>query len=238
VGPQFEAARASLGGTTKKSDAGARVDLNSLANRTAAAGNTVASGLALPSGAGAPIQSNAISADSVRMLHGDATGVTSTTAGRATQVVPVAGLQPDGAASSVPGPHAEAVIRGQINPAAKSCYENDPSSKTKQPGKLVILIKLTPTGEIDSVSVPINMGLSPSVTSCITNAARAAKFAAPGANGASVPVVFTFPRHEDRSPAAAARASGAQVTSASGQTARDTSAKPDTVPSTGETAAR
>jgi hypothetical protein len=237
AGPELEAARASLG-TTKKSDTGAAVNLHSLANRQVAAGSTAASGLALPTGAGAPIQSNAGGGESLQALHGDATGITSATAGPAIRFVPVGGLQGGGAAMSAPAPHAEAVLRGQINPAAKSCYENDPDSRSRRPGKLVILIKLTAAGEIDSVSESSNIGMSPSVVSCITTAARAAKFAAPGANGATVRAAFTFPGREDVAPLAAARAMDAQVANAPAHAAPPTLAKADTQPTNGETAHR
>ena len=91
-----------------------------------------------------------------------------------------------------------------------------------------MLIKVTPTGEIDSVSISSNVGVSPSVASCITTAAGAAKFAAPGANGATVRAAFTFPGQEDLAPPTAARAIGAQVASVPGQAARDTGTKADT----------
>jgi len=236
VGPELEAARASLGVSTKKSDAGGPVDLKSLANRQAPAGNPVANGLALPSGATAPIPSNGGGGDSLQMLHGDATGATSTAAGSATRIVPLGDLQRGGASMSVPAPHAETVIRGQINPAARSCYESDPDSKSRRPGRLVILIKVTPAGEIDSVSVSSNMGLSSSVASCITTAARAAKFAAPGANGATVRAAFTFPAQDDEAPPAAAHAKGAQATNASAHETHDALAKADTQPTNGVTA--
>jgi hypothetical protein len=235
VGPELQAARASLDGTAKKSDTGAPVDLNGLANRQAAAGSTTANGLALPAGAGAPIQSNAGHGDSLQVLHGDATGGPSTTAGPI-RVVPLASAQ-DGAVNAPP-PHAEAVLRGQINPAARSCYESDPDSKARRPGRLVILIKLTPGGEVDSVSVSSNIGLSPSVASCVGSAARAAIFAAPGANGATVRAAFTFPGQGDPSQPAAARAVGVQVTGGSGHPAGDTLAKADTRPANGEAAHR
>jgi hypothetical protein len=235
VGPELEAARASLGGTTKKSDTGAPVDLNSLANRQTTAGTGVRSSFVLASGAGAPIQSNAGGAESLQMLHGDATGTTSTTAGPA-RVVSLAGLQVDGASASVPAPHVEAVIRGQINPAARSCYQNDPASKSKGPVKLVILIKLTAAGEIDSVSVASNIAVSPSLASCLTAAAHAAKFAPPGPNGATVRTALTFPGQDDEASPTAARGKAAPAASAPARAARDKAADADPRPTTGETA--
>jgi hypothetical protein len=206
VGPQLEAARASLGGATKKRDTGAPVDLNSLGSRQIVAGSTVDTSLALPSSAGAPMQSNPGSGGSLQMLHGDATGAVSTTAGPATRVVPASSLEPDGASTSVPPRHAEAVIRGQINPAARACYENDPQSKSKPLARLVILIKLAASGDVDSVSVSSDNELSPSLTSCITTAAHAARFAAPGANGATLRAAIALPAQEDPTPLGAARA--------------------------------
>ena len=238
VGPQLEAARASLGGKTKKSDASAPFDWNTLANRQAVAGTTVANGFALPSSAGVPIPTNAGGADSLQTLHGDATGATTATAGPAIRVVPVGDIQQGGATPSAPAPHAEAVIRGQINPAAKSCYENDPDSKSKQPGKLILFIKLTPAGQVDSVAIASSIGLSPSVVSCITTAAGAAKFAAPGTNGATVRAAFSFSGQEDPTPPAAAHPKGAQGASASGHAAPDPAAKADTQPTNAETAHR
>jgi hypothetical protein len=237
VGPELEAARASLGGTAKKSDTAAPVDWDSLANRQAAAGTTVHGSFVLASGAGAPLQSSAGGGNSLQLLHGDATGATSTAAGPATRVVPLAGPPAAGASTSVPAPHAEAVVRGQINPAVRSCYQNDPDAKSKGPARLAIIIKLTPTGEVDAVSVSSNIAVSPSLATCITTAAHAAKFAAPGANGATVRTALTFGGQDDDASPTAARAKGAPVANAPGHAAHDT-ASTDTPPANGETARR
>jgi hypothetical protein len=236
VGPELAAARASLGGTTKKGDTGAPVDLNSLANRQATTGSTGGNGLVLPH-AGESIQSNGGGSDSLQVLHGGATTATSTTSGPAARVVAPGSFQDGWAAStSTRAPLAETVVRGQINPAAKSCYENDPDSKAKRPGRLIILIKLTPAGDVDSVSVANNAGLSPSVASCITTAAGAAKFAPPAPNATSVRASFTFPAQDDLVPPTAARGSGALGANGPGQPAHDALAKSDTPPAKSETA--
>jgi hypothetical protein len=183
--PQLVATRGTT--TTKRSNTGAPVDLNSLASREAAASSAGPATLALPS-AGAPIQS-AAGADTLQALHGDATGSAQTNAGVASHVALDAAERASlGARAGRP----EAVIRGQINPAARACYENA-DAKSKQPGRLAILIKLTPTGDVEAVNVSSNEGVSESVVTCITTAAQAATFAAPGPNGASVRAAFAFP---------------------------------------------
>jgi hypothetical protein len=197
VGPELEAALASRGQTTK-SDKGAPVDLN----RLGTAADMMASSLTMPSAAGAPIASNPGGGNTLQRLHGDATAATSTVAGPAMRIVPVGDADHGGPSTSALPLHPEAVIRGQINPAARGCYASDPDSKSRRPGRLVILIKLTPAGEIESVSVPINIGVSPSVAACITTAAHAASFAPPGASGATIPASFTFPGQADQAPSA------------------------------------
>lgn len=202
VGPELEAALASRDQTTAK---GAAVDLN----RLGTAADMMASSLAMPSAAGAPIASNPGGGNTLQRLHGDATATTSTVAGPAMRIVPVGDADHGAPSASALPLHPEAVIRGQINPAARSCYASDPDSKSRRPGRLVILIKLTPAGEIDSVSVPINVGVSPSVAACITTAARAASFAPPGASGAMIPASFTFPGPADPAPSADSPVKGA-----------------------------
>ncbi len=230
AGPELEAALASRGQSTTKGDKGAPVDLN----RLGTAADTIASGLSMPSAAGAPMPSNPGGGSTLQRLHGDTTAATSTVAGAATRIVPVGDA--DHSTSALP-PHPEAVIRGQINPAARSCYASDPDSKSRRPGRLVILIKLTAAGEIDSVSVPINVGVSPSVAACIRTAARAATFAPPGATGAMIPVSFAFPGQADPAPSADPPVKGAPTADA-GRVAHDTVAETETQPTNRETARR
>jgi hypothetical protein len=173
-----------------KDDNGAPVDLNSLANRQGGISNTT-SGLNLPGGAGGPIQPGK-GGGGLASLRGGDTGAVATGAGTERKVVPVGNVEYGGSSMSVPVSNAEAVIRNQIEPGAKRCYqrglENDPS----QAGKLVILIKVAPSGEVDSVSAASNSGLSAQVAGCIQSVARRAKFDAPGASGSTISVPFNF----------------------------------------------
>jgi hypothetical protein len=122
-------------------------------------------------------------------LHGSTSTPGATTAGQASQVAPPPLADP----AAVPSNSPDLVVKNQIMPAARTCYANDPSSQTHAPGRLALLIKVSATGTIDSVTVGINAGVAPSLVSCITAAARAAKFVAPGDAGATVPATFIFP---------------------------------------------
>ncbi|MDP9151580.1 MAG: AgmX/PglI C-terminal domain-containing protein [Myxococcota bacterium] len=173
-----------------RDDNGAPVDLNSLANRQGGISNT-GGGLNLPGGAGGPIQPGRGGAG-LQGIHGGDTGGGSTSAGTATRVVPVGDVQYGGSSMSVPVSNAEAVIRSQIHPGAKRCYQKGLENDPTQAGKIVILIKVAPSGEVDNVSVSSNSGLSPSVATCIANVARRAKFDAPGSTGSTISVPFNF----------------------------------------------
>ena len=176
-----------------KDDNGAPVDLNSLANRQGGISNTGGNGLNLPGGAGGPIQPGR-GAGGLASLRGEKTGGASDSAGVAVKVVPVGDVQYAGSQMSVPVNNAEAVIRSQVHPGAKRCYQKGLESDPSQAGKIVILIKVAPSGEVDSATVASNTGLSAQVASCIAAVARRAKFDAPGASGSTISVPFNFVR--------------------------------------------
>lgn len=170
-------------------DNGAPVDLNSLANRSG--GFTNSNSLVSGVGGGGPIQPGK-GGGGLQDLHGGNTGGASTSAGQATKVVPKGDVEYTGSQMSVPVQNAEAVIRSQIHPGAKRCYQRGLESDPTQAGKLVILIKVSPSGEVDSATASSNTGLSASVAACIAGVARRAKFDPPGANGSSISVPFNF----------------------------------------------
>ena len=174
-----------------KDDNGAPVDLNSLANRQGGISNTGGNGLNLPGGAGGPIQPGRGGAG-LQGLRGENTGGASTSAGTATKVVPVGDVQYGGSQMSVPVANAEAVIRSQMFPGAKRCYQKGLETDPTQAGKLVILVKVAPSGEVDSATISSNSGLSAQVANCITTVARRAKFDPPGAAGSQISVPFNF----------------------------------------------
>ena len=84
----------------------------------------------------------------------------------------------------------ESVIRSQIFPAARKCYQRGLEQDPTQSGKLIISIKVDPSGEVSSASVVSNSGLSAQVASCIVSAAKRATF---GQNpGGTVQIPFNF----------------------------------------------
>jgi hypothetical protein len=86
----------------------------------------------------------------------------------------------------------EAVIRTQIFPRARRCYQHGLDHDPNQQGKVILSIKVDPSGEVGGVTIAANTGLTADVTSCIADAARAAEF---GKNpGGAVQVPFNFVR--------------------------------------------
>jgi hypothetical protein len=174
---------------TMKDDNGAAVDLNSLANRESGISNSAGNGLNMPGGGG-PIHPG--QGGDLSSLRGGDTGAVASNAGVERKVVPVGNVDFGAPSSSVPVSNAEAVIRTQIQPGAKRCYQRGLETDPSQSGKLVILIKVSPSGEVDTVSAESNTGLSAQVAGCIQAVARRAKFDAPGANGSTISVPFNF----------------------------------------------
>jgi hypothetical protein len=209
VGPELRAAQASLGGNAKQGDGSAAVDWNGMAERGAAADGTTPRGLSLPSGTGRVTPSAAVGGQNLQTLQGDATGAPSTGAGQATRVAPVGSVAPDVATMSISAAHPEAAIRGQISPVARSCFESDTGPKPKGPVKAGILIKVDAAGAIESVNVSSNVDLTPAITTCITTATRALKFAAPGVGGATVRAALTLWAAEDDASPSSGRAKDA-----------------------------
>lgn len=170
-----------------KDDNGAPVDLNSLATREGGISNATG-GLNLPGGAGGPIKPGS-GPGGLQGLTGGQTGPAVDNAGQAQKVVIKGDAQWGGASASVPVSNAEAVIRSQLQPRARACYNaalaNDPSIS----GKLSLSIQVAPSGEVSAVTPS---GMSGQIVSCIVAAARRLQFAAPGGGGSTIGTSFNF----------------------------------------------
>jgi hypothetical protein len=177
---------------TLKEDNGAPVDLNNLANRSGGVSNAGSNGLNVNPGGGGPITPGR--GGSLQDIRGGQTGGASTSAGTATKVVPVGDVQVGGSSASVPISNAEAVIRGQIAPAARQCFNRGLQEDPTQSGKVIVTIRVGPSGEVESASPSVQGNISPKVASCIASAARRAKFDSPGAGGSTISAPFSLVR--------------------------------------------
>jgi hypothetical protein len=186
---------AALGGgpstaAAMKDDNGAPVNLNDLAGKSSGLSNQTSNGLNLNPGGGGPIQPGR--GGNLQGVLGGQTGPATTGAGTEVRVVPVGNVSVGSSSQSVPISNAEAVIRSQIAPAAKACYQRGLATDPTQQGKVVIFIKVGPSGEVETAGVSSNSGLSSTVANCIASAARRARFDAPGPSGSQLSVPFNF----------------------------------------------
>jgi hypothetical protein len=93
---------------------------------------------------------------------------------------------------TVPVANAEAVIRSQIHPGARRCYQIGLESDPNQAGRLVLQMQIGPNGEVSATNVTANSGLSARVIGCIVRVAKRAKFDAPGPSGSILSIPFNF----------------------------------------------
>jgi hypothetical protein len=171
-------------------DNGAPIDLEAIAERRARIGNASRDGLDLPGDVGARIQPGRTGFT----LPTRETGEAPSSAGRMTRVVLAPAVHEESPVLSAPVPDAEAVIRKQIEPGAKRCYQKGLDSDPTQSGKLVLAIRVAPSGEVDSATISSHAGLSAGVADCIARVARGAKFDRTGPGGATIVVPFGFVR--------------------------------------------
>jgi hypothetical protein len=80
-------------------------------------------------------------------------------------------------------------VFGQLGTAFHACYEKDAAAA----GSVSIVVRLAtkPTGEVESVELGAS-ALPPEVADCVTKAAMATKFGAPGGVGVSLSIPATL----------------------------------------------
>jgi hypothetical protein len=93
---------------------------------------------------------------------------------------------------SVPIGNAETVMRSQMRPGWKRCYQRGLESDPNQSGKLAAASNAAPGGEVHSVRVVRNTGLSTPVATCVTKLLEGSKFDPPGPSGSTIEVEATF----------------------------------------------
>lgn len=164
----------------------APVDLDALWNSQTRI-DTRPSGLGLPPGVTGPIQPGRHDLDQLPVPGAPI----ATTAGEVKRVVPL-DVHEDPPIVGGTVLNAEAVIRTQIHPGARRCYQTGLNSNSQQSGKLMVLLRIGPSGEVQSVTIQSNTGLSQQVAGCVASVAHNAKFDPPGPSGASILVPFGF----------------------------------------------
>ena len=96
-----------------------------------------------------------------------------------------------GSVASVPISDADRVIAG-MRARFRSCYQQGLNSDPSMSGKVVIVAKVGPNGEVSSADVSQNTGLSPTVASCIAGVVRRGTFSPPGGGGSTLQIPVTF----------------------------------------------
>ncbi len=115
-----------------------------------------------------------------------------TTAGTARPVVPMPILQGDPPVLSTPVANAEAVLRKELYPRARRCYQKGLDVNPTQTGKIVLNIRVAPSGEVSSVGTEVRGNLSSGVAGCVTGAAQRLRFEPPGPIGSQLRAGMDF----------------------------------------------
>lgn len=122
----------------------------------------------------------------------DLSGAVAPTPGTAPKPAgPKAEVHIGGSTASVPVSNADRVFAG-MRARFRQCYQTGLAVDPTMSGKLVITLRVGPNGDVLSVSVASNTGLSPAVATCVANAAKRAQFDPPGGGGATLSVPATY----------------------------------------------
>ncbi len=91
---------------------------------------------------------------------------------------------------------AEDVIRRQIHPGAKRCFQRALEKDPTQVGRIVILVRVDDSGAVADAHVAANYGMSTDLGECIASVARRAVFARqePGGRERKISIPFNFKR--------------------------------------------
>jgi len=104
----------------------------------------------------------------------------------------VVGNVSGGVASSAPIANAEAVVRRGLFPRARACYNRSLQQDPSQQGKVVVSIRVGPSGEVASATAAQCNGLSASMCACVAAAARNLMFEPPSGGTVTLTVPMNF----------------------------------------------
>ena len=166
---------------------GAPVDLDKYAQRSD--GVTPGTDLNLPTASNLPIEPGT---SRLPGLTGDPTAPVSTTVTTIKPVAPKPIVSDDGPVATAPVRNAEAIIHKYLDPQVHRCYMRGLEENPSMSGRIVLIIRVAPNGEVGSVSIESNAGITGRVPGCMTGAAQGLKFDAPGGVGSTLRVPFNL----------------------------------------------
>ena len=127
--------------------------------------------------------------DRLQQLNAGTAFVVATTA---RPVVPMPTVQTEPLVLSTPVANAEAVIRRELYPRARRCYQRALDIDSTQAGKVLLTLRVGASGEVASVGAESRGGLSRAVSCCVAGAAQGLRFAPPGPSGSTLSVGVDF----------------------------------------------
>jgi hypothetical protein len=87
----------------------------------------------------------------------------------------------------------EAVIRSQIFPGAKRCYQHEVEAHPRSSGHLTLAMRVAPNGEVERAAAEDSApSLRGSLAACVVGVAKRAAFDSPAGMGATLRVPFDF----------------------------------------------
>lgn len=96
-----------------------------------------------------------------------------------------------GHSATIPSPDADRVL-ARARPRFRSCHQAGLASNPTSTGRVVLGLKVAPSGEVTSATADQNSGLSPSVLSCVEAVGRRLQFSqTPQGTVLRVPLMFT-----------------------------------------------
>jgi hypothetical protein len=92
----------------------------------------------------------------------------------------------------VPVSNAEHIVRYQVQPGVRDCYNEALRSDPNVHGTAKMVIHVAPDGSVEDAPTAGDETLPPSLLSCITAVGRSVRFDPPGGSGASIGTRFNF----------------------------------------------
>ena len=119
----------------------------------------------------------------------DLSGASATTPPK--PVGPKAEVHVGGVTATVPVANVDRVVAG-LRARFRQCYQRGLDSDPSMSGKLVVVAKIGPNGEVSSAAMTSNSGLSEATVACVVRVLKPVQFDAPGGGGSTLSLPLTF----------------------------------------------